>query len=110
MPFIAQRENRVGASLNRPAYAIRDLVHVDLSGSFDVFMAQDSLGVLHSPVLLEVSAQCATEDLERTELPGNAESICDGPHLPFEKVLGTKRNGIAFVPEVPFCWEHEAIR
>jgi hypothetical protein len=69
-----------------------------------------SLSVLHSAVFLEVSAQCATEDLERTELPGNVESIRDGPYPPFEKVLGTKRNGIAFVPEVPFCWEHEAIR
>ena len=90
------------------------MVHVDLSGGFDVFMAQDSLSVLHSAVhsavLLELSAQFATEDLERTELPGNVESIRDGPYLPFEKVLGTKRNGIAFVPEVPFCWEHEAIK
>ena len=77
LPFIAQRENRVGASLNRLAYAIRDVVHVDLSGGFDVFMAQDSLSVLHSAVLLEVSAQCATEDLECSELPGNVESIRD---------------------------------
>ena len=73
-------------------------------------MAQDSLSVLHSAVLLEISTQCSSEDLERAELTWNIECIRDGPYLPFEKVLGTKRNGIAFVPEVPFCWEHEAIR
>jgi hypothetical protein len=56
------------------------MVHVDLSGGLDVFMAQDSLSVLHSAVLLEVSAQCATEDLECAELAWNVECIRDGPY------------------------------
>jgi hypothetical protein len=64
------------ASVRRqsPAYAVWDVVHVDLSGGFDVFMAQDSLSVFHSAVLLEVGAQCATEDLETCRASGESQA------------------------------------
>jgi hypothetical protein len=47
---------------------------------------------------------------KRAELPGNLKRVRDGPYLPFEEVLGAERNGIAFVPGVPFRWEHQGIR
>jgi hypothetical protein len=108
--LLAKRENRFGAGVNRPAYAVWYVVHIDLSGGFDVFVAQDSLSVFHSAVLLEVGAQRATENLERAELPGNLKRVRDGPYFPFEEVLGAERDGIALVPEVPFRWEHQGIR
>ena len=69
------------------------MVHIHLGGRLDVLVAQDGLRVFHGPVLLQIGAQRTAKHLESAEISRDAKFVTDGPHLPLEEVLRTKRNG-----------------
>ena len=67
-PLGKLREYGIGPRVYSLTDALWDVVHVDLGRGFDLFMAQDCLGVFHRTVLLQISAKRAPKYLESTEL------------------------------------------
>ena len=100
-PLGKLREYGIGPRVYSLTDALRDVIHVNLGGSFDLFMTQYCLGVFHRTVHLQISAKRAPQHLESAELAIDTKLIRNRPHFPFEKILGTKRHYFPFIPEMP---------
>jgi len=68
-------------------------------------VTQDSLSVFIVPGFWRSVLGMRRKIWDVPSFLGNLKCDRDGP-FPSEKVLGAERNGIAFVPEAPFRWEH----